>query len=381
MRRLALGTFLACALTAAVASALPAGGGRPDFAKSADVASAAEANQARRCPKRFGPYGNRNWPGACWRPYSADSPFNRRVPANPKLLSNSSAIVDRLVGWDEVQTMVAGHSESGDDWDHPIYHGRRSSQRYRVECTRARRQCEVQGDVVRIPGGAKPASAGDAHLGVIDQTSGVEYDFWQVHSKPSGGGTLEVSHGGKTRIDGKGLGSNATAAHFGLAAGIIRAREVRAGKINHALFSSIRCSSGRAVYPAAKGTTAAPCTSFGIATKNAPPLGARLWLAMSDAQIKALAVPPWKKTILRAMADYGVLVGDTMNGNGSWGLQAESGASYTSFGVKDPWAKLGARVGVPSDGGGYYFDLNDGVDWSRYLRVLHPCVSRGSCRR
>ena len=102
---------------------------------------------------------------------------------------------------------------------------------------------------------------------------------------------------------------------------------------------------------------------------------------MPKAKIRASALPKWQKTILRAMAKYGVIVGDTMNGNSSWSLQAESGASYTSFGATDPWEKVGRRSGVPSDSGGYYFDFGSGVNWSRYLRVLHPCVSRGSCRR
>ena len=68
-----------------------------------------------------------------------------------------------------------------------------------------------------------------------------------------------------------------------------------------------------------------------------------------------------------------------MNGNSSWGIQAESGASYTSFGVKDPWDTVGERANAPTYNGGFVFDIDDGVDWDRYLRVLDPCVSQGSC--
>ena len=326
-----------------------------------------------------GAFSGLNPPSACWRPYAETSPFNREVPANPRLLSNSTAIVDRLVGWGDVQDLTAGHSESNGDWWHPIYYAQPGDPLYTVKCTRWVSSCEVHGDLVPIPAKAKPASAGDGHMTVIDQTSGVEYDFWQVHSKPAGGGTLEISHGGKTLIGGDGLGSNATAAHFGLAAGIIRGEEMLAGEINHALFSQIKCSSGEAVYPAAPGTSAAPCTTFGLSNKDAPPLGSRLWLAMSEAQINALAVPPWKKTILRAMANYGVIIGDTMNGNSSWGIQAESGASYTSFGAKDPWDTVGEQAGAPPYSGGFVFDVDKGIDWGRYLRVLDPCVSKGTC--
>jgi hypothetical protein len=360
---------------------LPTSATRSEAAASTQVSKADASASARRCAKRFGPYRGGKWPPACWRPYSPKSPFNRPIPGNPRLHPNSGAIVKRLLGWGPAQTLVAGHADSNEDYSHPIYYARKSSPVYTVRCIRWRSQCEVHGDRVRIPGKAKPANSGDGHLAVIDQRSGVEYDFWQVRSKPPGGGVLVVSHGGKTRIDRKGLGSSATAARFGLAAGIIRGKEMLAGKINHALFSAIKCTSGSSVYPAARGTSAASCGNFGLSNRNAPPLGARFWLAMPKAKIRALPLPKWQKTILRAMAKYGVLVGDTMNGNSSWGLQAESGASYTSFGYRDPWEKVGRRAGAPSDSGGYYFDFARSVDWRRYLRVVAPCVSRRGCQR
>ena len=64
-----------------------------------------------------------------------------------------------------------------------------------------------------------------------------------------------MSHGGRTRIDGDGLNSDATAAEFGLAAGVIWGEQMKAGNIDHALFIHTRCTSGRSVYPAAAGTT------------------------------------------------------------------------------------------------------------------------------
>ena len=107
-------------------------------------------------------------------------------------------------------------------------------------------------------------------MAVIDQQTGWEWDFWQVKSKPPGGGTLVVSHGGRTRAGGDGLGSNATAAHFGLQAGVIRAEEWAAGRIDHALFMTVRCSAGASVYPAAPSTTAASCDTS--VTSTAMPL-------------------------------------------------------------------------------------------------------------
>jgi hypothetical protein len=106
-------------------------------------------------------------------------------------------------------------------------------------------------------------------------------------------------------------------------------------------------------------------------------MGSRLWLAMSYDQIEALTVPRWKKTVLHAMADYGMFMGDT--GSGSWAIQAESGQTYTSFGSEDPLVTFAKANGWAPYNGRYVGNLRDGVDWARYLRVLDPCVSQGTC--
>ena len=154
---------------------------------------------------------------------------------------------------------------------------------------------------------------------VVDQASGWEYDLWQVTSKPRGGGRLLTSWGGRTRIDGDGLGSDATAAHFGLLAGSIRAEEMARGQIDHALFMLVRCDSGKAVFPA-QGLGAA-CSD----RRDAPSQGTRFQLDLSDSQISALRMPDWKKTILRAMSEYGLYVGDTTGGT-PWNIWFESGS-------------------------------------------------------
>ena len=176
--------------------------------------------------------------------------------------------------------------------------------------------------------------------------------------------------------DGDGLGSNATAAHFGLAAGVIRAEEMQAGRIDHALFMSVRCVDGTRVFPA-QGMGSI-CSNRGLSNDGAPQLGARFALAMSPAEIQALPVPAWQKTILTAMAEYGMFVGDTIGGSASWGIWAESGASYTSFGHEDRWDAFSRAIGASEWDGGYVLSVREGVDWSR-LRVLDPCVSERSC--
>src|ERR687896_733051 len=96
-------------------------------------------------------------------------------------------------------------------------------------------RASIEGHRIRIPDAARPAGGGDGHL-AVGAEDGWGYDLWAGSAKPSGGGRLEFGWGGRTRIDGDGLGSNATAAWFGLAAGVIRAPELEAGRIEHALF-------------------------------------------------------------------------------------------------------------------------------------------------
>jgi hypothetical protein len=264
---------------------------------------------------------------------------------------------------------VAGTSS---DWQHPVYYSDGNDPWFEVHCAEDWGTCEVEGMRVRIPDRAEAAAGSDGHLTVVDQDSGWEYDFWQVRRKPRGGGRLVISWGGRTRIDGDGLGSDANAAHYGSLAGIIRAEEMRRGRIDHALFMLVRCDSGRKVYPAqGRGLE---CDD----PRGAPSQGTRFQLDMSPGEIDALRLPAWRKTILRAMAEYGLYVGDTTGGT-PWNIWFESGSTYTSFGRPDPMVAFARRAGVPRSSGTYYFDWGSGVDWRRHLQVVDPCVAERTC--
>ena len=325
-----------------------------------------------------------SWPTGCWRPYADSSPFNQTIPPNPRLVSNSAAIVETLTGWGKPADLRAGIADTSSDWDHPIYFSQPSDPIFTVHCTESWGRCEIEGEQIRIPQAARAAGGGDAHMTVIDQASGWEYDLYKycyegcssssVRTLPSGGGKISIRWGGKTALGGDGLGSDATAALFGLAAGVIRPEEILRGRIDHALFMVVRCDSGNAVWPAA-GLGAA-CAS---GRSNAPSEGTRFQLDMSVDEIEKLTVPGWKKTILRAMSEYGMYVGDT-SGSTPWNIQFASGSTYTSFGSEDQLVHVAKTLGVrASSDGRYYFDIAGGVDWKSRLRVIDPCVARNSC--
>jgi hypothetical protein len=329
----------------------------------------------------YGSFGVGNWPEACWRPYADSSPFNQELTASARVDPNSAAIVDRLLGFGPLQHIGAGNAGGDNDWGHPTFWSQPSDPLVTVHCAEPWGTCAVEGDQVRIPTGATPAAGGftgddsyDNHMTVVDQTTNTEYDFW--HAEKPADGSINIGWGGKTRIDGDGRGSDAVAAQYGTMAGKIRAEELAAGQINHALFMTVKCDSGRAVYPATKGGL--PCSAIGLSDTNAPNEGTRFQLNLTDTQIDALPVPTWKKAILRAMARYGMYVGDT---GGTWGIKQEGGTTYTSFGYPDKWlsiSQLLAGVMFFPDNT-YMLNLRDDVDWARDLRVIEPCVAEGTC--
>ncbi len=317
-----------------------------------------------RCSSAFRGFGVGKWPPACWRPYSDSSPFNRPIPPNPRLHPRSSQIVRRLVGFGPPNPERAGIADEGDDYGKPVYFARPGDPMVRLNGSGS---SPIDGDRIRVPAGARPASGGDAHMTIV-QPDGWEYDLYDA--RPVRRGVLRYDSGRRIRIDGDGLNSAATASRIGNLAGPVRAVELEAGLINHALTMAVQCTSGRHVWPAAK--TDSKCRR----PRNAPPMGARFQLALSDAQIDALAVPAWKKTLLRALARYGAYVSDSTSS--PWSLTGfESGTTYTSFGRDDPMVAFARKAGIErKDDGVYYFKIDGGVDWERHLRVIHPSVAR-----
>lgn len=320
------------------------------------------------------------WPPSCWRPYRPGSPFNRPIGGDAPDAPGSRAIVARLAEFGPPAPIIAGVQQSAQDWSKPTYYATSDDPVFRVHCTRPWGRCELEGERIRIPDAARPAGGGDGHMTVIAPNGRTEYDFWQVASKAPGGGRLTVSWGGKTSLRAGGRGSEAVAAGYGNLAGLVRAQELEDGRIEHALFMVVQCTNGRAVYPAARGNLDGAC---GDSRAGAPPLGARFVLDMTPAEIDGLEAPDWKKTILYAMARYGMIVGDT--GGVPWGIQVESDTTYTSIGEpplferfaqkagfrRDYWARIDRTVWIG--------DLAPGVDWASRLRVVRPCASRGRC--
>ena len=350
----------------------------------------ASADAPGVCPQAFGSFSSSNYPSGCWRPYSSSSPFNRPLPADPTIASDSASIVSNLTAnGDNFEGGSGQFAFTSDDGRDGVYYSRPSDPTVTLNCTyywgpgtcSAANQVNIDGQQIHIPAGAMPQDNGtDGHMTVVDQASQIEYDFehatWSADHK-----TLNVWSGAEIPAGpnlGTGLGAGGTAAGTSTLAGLITEPELASGTINHALAINLPCTNG-AVYPAQQANGLA-CTQEQGQTSpgTAAPLGSLLQLNMTDAQIASSGAPAWQQTIMTAMAHYGMYVNDT-DGIGNIELEAQSDISYTSLGGPSMMNNF-----IKAKGGSYYAPLKRWILGGRSiplnrLRVINTCFAKGTC--
>ena len=299
-------------------------------------------------------------PGPGFRPFSKRSPFNTRVGAHPTVSPQSAEIVANSYLERGQPSAIVNEPAPQNDYSHPVFY---ASLRDPVVTIHGG---ALSGTRVRIPAYARNAEGSDRHLSVV-QPDGWEIDLWGAGLAES---TLTASTSYRQRYDGLGVvpspppartTGGGTASYFAASAGVIRAAELRAGRIDHALFLSIdqgsqdtsfgfgtrapgangRGGEGSSVYPAIKGDGAAP----GVR----PPMGARYWLDMTPAEIDRTGAPAWERTIAKAMHAYGGYFGDT--GGGGFKFALESAVPYVSAGQPNPMAAVAAQAGIGKEPG------------------------------
>ena len=329
----------------------------------------------------LGTFGVGSWPDDCWRPYNDASPFNLKISVEAKRAGGQADVVSAALGGGGAAYLVAGDPKRADGI--ATFYPNESDPVYTLHCTEDWGTCPIEGATVHVPAGATPAgSAGtDAHMTLVDQESGWEYDLWAVQNFPDGGGALNFGWGGRTRIDGNGLDSYAVAARFGSLGGLVRSQELIAGHVDHALQMFVPCTEG-SIYPADHGGW--DCSDHGMPSANAPAMGEHFQLRISLRRIRHSGYPTWKRAMLVALHKYGAYVADTTGDPSYWGFRMESSATYSSFDEEDPMVTLAKSEDMdPVDYNHngwdeYWFNLNSGVDWSR-MQIVDSCAARGEC--
>jgi hypothetical protein len=300
-------------------------------------------------------------------PGSSSSPFNQQVE-DPAVLSNSSEMVAWLLSHHEPNLPMPGNVEPQDGGGHPTVYAANSDPIVELVATEPWGPNSLQGRKIRMPAQAHaslPGPPADAHLEIVlapeeAKTPGETVELWRT--EPVKEGKLRFAWGSPGNIDGSLLGSEATASDFDLSAGVIRAPELKAGVVPHALCAAIPQTKPTYVYPASH--------TDGSSTEGAAPaMGQRFYLAYSDSEIEALPVAPWKKAVLKALAHYGFYICDS--GNDTLSFEFESSVMYTAFGQTEPFSVIGKEQKLGSWEGKYVFNFSEGVDWTR-LRAIAP---------
>ena len=239
----------------------------------------------------------------------------------------------------------------------------------------------VDGLRIHAPSGMRFNRDNDSLMSIVDQTTNTEYDFWYVTAIDDSARTITFKWGGQFAVDGSGVGDTKGYAYesgFGMQFGYIRYAELMTGEINHALYL---------IVPGVKGRVAPAIDTGGnfANDEGMPPMGGRMQITMSDAEIDAVTLDgrpaPWYyKTILRAAAHYGLFVSD--EGDSPWGgLRTESGLAYEAQGQENPWKRFAREQNVPVKSGGYgsapylrFTALRDSKGQSvwRNIRVVAP---------
>ncbi len=171
-----------------------------------------------------------------------------------------------------------------------------------------------------IPPGAKieggPASTGDRHVIVVDTGNCTDYETWSSYphhgatSWQAGSGAVFPLGSDKLR---PASWTSADAAGLPILPGLVRADEVQAGLINHAIRVTVPCTDKRYIWPARH--------EAGQADANCPPMGLRLRL---KATVAISQFPRMDRVILQALKTYGMIVAD----NGSPWYITGAGSNY-----------------------------------------------------
>lgn len=256
------------------------------------------------------------------RPFTDLSPWNKAIPANPKLDSRSTAIRNYLK---VPYTIYANTQEFGV----PIFYADGNTPTYTVHCLENWGTCGLEGRSVPIPDNATPSSGSDAAMVVVDFTNKLSWEFWGAKKN---GGTWTTDWGGVISTSGKGVDAAAslpTGAGIPRLAGVIRVYEMKQGHIDHALIfaSSNSCRNGFRS-PAVK-------TDGQSTRSDCIPEGMRIQLD-PRVNVNAIAgITEGEKIIAKALQTYGAYCMDVADGVHATFIfeTPQSGDPYGALGI------------------------------------------------
>ncbi len=236
-------------------------------------------------------------------PFADESPFNIKIPQNAAIDPSTDQYVNAIIdSFTDMLVVAVGN------WSVPIFFADSLTTLYDINITDPDWSFIMED--VPIPDSAVPDPEEDGHLCIIDESTGVEYDFWQAEKQ---GDTWSASWGNNISIYSTGTypyGAGARASGFALTAGLLFPYEFLQERIDHALVFSLDPTLVR------QGGPILPATdSDGYSTNPlALPEGARLQLDPSI-NLDNRGLTSSEKIIAKALQEYGMILGDIGGGS------------------------------------------------------------------
>lgn len=244
---------------------------------------------------------------ACVRPYSATSPWNVPIEANPAYRTDSRDVVAAIGG-----PLTSDPTQ----YTYPVYEAGASTPVRSVSLSGWFSNVTAGGlelsnqrggtVAVPIPAGAAAAAGTDSQIVIVDPVTGSEWGFWQLYRDASG--NWKATNGYRYSTTWSGVpptGFVSRGAGVPYLIGLVRPCEIERGRIDHALAFAYDYPSGEHIYPATK--------SDGKGTGvSAVPEGTRFQLdpTRSEAEIRAWGCTGPCLTIAKALQRYGMYVID-----------------------------------------------------------------------
>ncbi len=271
--------------------------------------------------------------------------------------------------WSSQFPLLIGNA---DDGGMPVYLAKTSDPAVTINCT-AWSCPSLQGLTVHIPSDAVPGQAysgSDKQMVVVDPNGRYTYEFYQAGNVLSSG---NISSGEKfdtytSTAWAQSYDGAVDNGHVSLISGMVSAQDLLQGSINHAVLIGSPCSTGT-VYP----SIATPDVYCGGG--SGAPVGARLWLNLTDSQVDAAVSDPVQRMVAKALIHYGGFVHDT-TASSQW-MVRRTGAQRDPD--KSAWASAAAKYGIPTDGSRIWIPDGWPSAISSQFVWLDPCVTQLSC--
>jgi hypothetical protein len=267
-------------------------------------------------------------PAAEWRPFSADSPWNTKIPEDARIDPNSDVLVADLgvggalyVNMPDWSVMVKYFDSTQAPMRsvRPLYAGHYGPGFAPNE--------RVPLPFDALPEGATPAQSN--YFTLVDPVRNLAWDTRQLGKTPEGdwfagfGAVVDLAGTGVSKpwmqAERSDLSAGARPSGAPLIAGLIRVDEVKAGRIDHALaFAYPIAQTGKFLPPASTALSAADAES---ARHIGLPMGARIQLDPGY-DLDNTLLSPAAKVIAKALQEYGAILVDEA---GATVLYAESG--------------------------------------------------------